>query len=226
MAFKAIERKAQALLKTSHPVDGYDVMGALLSLAGDAEGMREQYRKAMLLPHRPGSIANKILSYINLGFFSEAAKDLGRLERPEEGALSSAINLNAYLCRFGRVAELLELWNSLHPDDQRQLGIFPRAAAILERAKIDHDAFLPVLDVIGRVLRESRLLIYHAPVISISDIDGNEEIFFQQYVLESPEYVANLESKMVGELFASGLNLHENVLRFGFRAVDRLADAA
>jgi len=202
-------------------------MGALCSLVGDVEGMKDNYKKAMRLPHGTAVVANKVLSYINLGLFSEAAKDIHLIEKPDSDSLDAAIKLNAELGRFRRVVELMDLWGKRHPEQRMNPSDLPRAADIFDQNGIGPDDLLPVLDIIGNVLRNNKLITFLEPLISVVGFEDNPEVLYQLYLTEPPEIVSEIEMKVVDALFSSGLNIYDSVIRFGFLTIDKeLANAA
>lgn len=220
--YRAVEREIQKLIH-SDAAEGYASMGALCSLAGDLEGVRDYYKKALLLPHGPAVRANRVLSLINVGLFTEAADDVSFLERPERGQLEAAIKFSVELGRFRRAIQLITKWNELHKEEQRRLEALPKVVEVLNKAKIDDDdAFLPALDVIGKVLRDSRLIVFTEPLVGVVNHEGVEEIVFRMRVTTSPQATVELEMRAVEALFASNVNIYDSVIRFGFLSASEL----
>ena len=220
--YRAIERDVQKLIH-AHAAEGYAAMGALCSLAGDLDGVRDYYKKALLLPHDPAIRGNKVLSLINIGLFTEAGQEVSFLERPERGHLEAAIKFSVELGRFRRAVQLIDKWNELHKEEQRGLEALPKVVEVLTKAKIDDDdAFLPALDVIGKVLRDFRLIVFTEPLVGVVNNEGIEEILFRMWVTASPQVTVELETRAVEALFASNVNIYDSVIRFGFLSANEL----
>lgn len=225
--YRSLEKQVQALIKIE-PENGYDVMGALCSLLGDVEGMKENYKKALRLPHSNTAIANKILSHINLGFFSEAAEDIQILEKPDSDNLEAAIKFNAELGRFRRVVELYQYWCKRYPEKKHYgIGDIPRAADIFDENGIGLNDLLPSLDILGTVIRSNKLITFLEPRISVAGFEDKPEVVYQLYLTETPEKVADIEMQVIDALFESDINFYDSIFRFSFLSMDKeLANAA
>ena len=217
--YRSLEREIQKVIKApGAAADGYGLMGALSSIAGDVEGVRENYRKALLLRQDPVIRGNRAISLMNVGQFREAAEDASYLERPELGNLEVAIKLNIELARFRHAIKLMNKRNELNNEKPNELGVFPKIVEILDRAKISDDAFLPALDIIGGILRSFRIIVFTEPLVNVVNDDGVDAILFRFGVPASPQETVDLETKAIDALFSSGLEIHQSIIRYGFLA--------
>lgn len=223
--YRTLEREARKLIQTQ-PADGYDALGTLCVLSGDQNGMRSNYENAIRLSGNLDHRSNYAISLINLGFFSEATKFMGYMEKPEKGFLELGIILNVECARFRRASHLVNQWNTLHPEDIRDPGSLPRAAKMVEKANIAEDAFLPSLDNIGKVLRDHRLFFNGEPLVDVVSEGSLEEIAFRFLVVAPPQVVVDLETKMIDRLFESGFDRHDSTIRFGFLSAEEIAKQA
>lgn len=201
-------------------VSGYGLYATFCGLAGDAAGLRDYFKKALNLTAAPRIRANFAIALSNLGYFSEAALHLPIMERPENGVLSDAINLSVELGRIARAARLIGKWNELHPDEPKDVGCLPAAAVLLEKAGISDDSLLPCLDIVGAVMREHRLIFVGEPSIALIQSENAGQISFRFSVKTEPEEGALLNCALVDRLFDSGVPLYDQVIHFGFLAVD------
>lgn len=215
--YQSLEREIRKLIKTQAEL-AYAMLGTLCGLAGDADGLRSNFAKALRLSVSPDIRANYPTALINLGFYSNAVKDMAFLERPENGMLKRGIQLNLECCRFRTAARLMKLWNELHPKETFDLTEIERIATMVEGADIGDDAFLPCLDVIGEVMRNHRLIFLSEPLINVVGYDGPDAISYRLLVNLSPKSAASLQADMVDALFDSGVNFYESIIRFAFVA--------
>lgn len=219
--FLSIERDARKLLKVDAG-NGYSVLGSLCSLAGDVEGLHENYSKAQKLSSDPLHSCNYAISLANLGYFSEAIQKIAVCERPENGRLEKAILLNVEAGRFRRAVELIQKWNNLHQDCPWVANNFSEVANILSRANIGDEGLLPCLDVVGKTLRDNQLIFIGEPVINVINESGWESVSFRFLISASPKLAASVEAALVDQLFDANINLHESFVRFGLAAAEEL----
>ena len=223
-----IDRKLRQLVKSDPPA-AYWMLGALAAYAGDIDGMHANYKNAMRLSSNPLLRANYLITQVNLGYFSVVAKELSFLEKPENGQLENAVLLNTECARFAAALRVIKKWNELHQDcpwDEAGHDTLQQAAAVVQDAKIDDDAFLPSLDVIGETLRNHGLIFIREPVLKVLDEDGKKSISFRLLVNVPARTAAEIESEIVDRFFDLDVTLNESTIRFGLIAAQELVKQA
>jgi hypothetical protein len=224
-----LERELRKLIK-SDAVSAYWMLGALSGYAGDIDAMHSNYRNARrLAPGDSCARINYLITTVNLGFFSEAVKDLAFFEKPEHGELEKAITLNIECARFRTALRLIKKWNEVHQDNpwkDSSAELVGAAAEIVENAKIEEAAFLPILDTIGTVLRAHKLVFLQEPDLRILDEEGTRSISFRFLVNAPARAAAEMESEIVDKMFDLGVSLHESTIRFGLIAAQELVKKA
>lgn len=220
-----LDRELRKLIKTD-AASAYWMLGALCSYVGDLQGMHSNYKNASRLSADPMVRSNYAITLNNVGFFSEAAQDFSFLERPENGQIGKAILLNIECGRFRTAVILIKKWNELHKDDPLSFGNLVRAVELMNNAKVNDNAFLPCLDIIGELLREHRLIFLDEPVIDVVGDDDSAGIVYRMLLRASARTVVELEAMLVQRLFASNADIHDSLIQFGFLSAGEFAKQA